>query len=75
MVELFGWTKKKRWWLRHNDLPLKMAVLSSQTIHAYFAVEVQTLASTHFITGKFGFSFKSKIKSTLFNESNTLKVI
>jgi len=46
---------------------LKMAVLSSQTIHACFAVEFRTLASTHFVTDKF--------ESTLFNKSNTLKEI
>ena len=47
------WLDKKQWWgLRHDDLTLKMAVLSSQTIHAYFMLAFRTQASTRFVTGE-----------------------
>lgn len=47
------WLDKKQWrWLRHGDLTLKMAVLSSQTIHSCFAVAFRTQAFTCFVTAE-----------------------
>lgn len=48
------WLDKRHWWwLRHNDLSLKMAIPSSQTIHACFVVTFHTQASPRFLTGEF----------------------
>ena len=46
------WLDKKRWQLRNDDLTLKIAVLSRQTIQACFAVVFRTQASTRFVTGE-----------------------
>ena len=48
------WLDKRHWWwLRHDDLSLKMAIPSSQTIHACFVVTFHTQASPRFVTGEF----------------------
>lgn len=53
MLGSVGWTKKRWWWLIHDDLILKTAVLSSQTIHACFAVAFRTQAPNRFVTGEY----------------------
>lgn len=47
------WLDKKQWWqLRKDNLTLKMAVLSSQTLQACLTFVFQTQASARFITGE-----------------------
>ena len=56
-----------------DDLTLKMAVLSSQTIHACFAVAFRTQASTRFVTGEYDIPFIPKSRSPQYRTyGNTL---